>query len=406
MTENDVVSACRIFDSISFPDVVSWTSIISGLSKCGFEEEAILKFTSMDIEPNAPTLVSVMSACSSLRALKFGKAIHGYSLRNLPQKNIIIDNAMLDFYVRCGCLEVARYMFDNMTKRDVVSWTTIMGGYAQGGGCEEAVRLFQEMVGGGEAQPNEATIINVLAACSSAGSLVLGQWVHSYVNSRHDLKATINVGNALINMYVKCGRVGMANQVFNTLENKDIISWSTIISGMAMNGHGMYALQFFSLMLVHSVPPDDITFVGLLSACSHAGMVGQGLIFFNAMKDIYRIVPQMQHYACVVDMYGRAGLLEEAEAFIKEMPIEADAAVWGALLNACNIHGNKEMFERVNHCLLDCNKVSIGTLALLSNTYASSNRWHDANMVRDSMRLIGLKKMAGSSWIEANPSHS
>lgn len=403
VVQNDIVSACRVFDSLSFPDVVSWTSIISGLSKCGFEEEAIVKFSCMDVKPNSTTLVSVMSACSSLRALKLGKAIHGYSLRGLSESNIILNNVMLDFYVRCGSLASAKYLFVNMTKRDVVSWTTMVGGYAQRGFSEEAVRVFKEMVEGGEAVPNEATIVNVLSACSSIGALSLGQWVHSYINTRRDVMVEGNVGNALVNMYVKCGDVGMAIQVFKMLMCKDIISWSTIISGMAMNGHGTHALQLFSLMVVHGVPPDDVTFIGLLSACSHAGLVDQGLAFFKAMTNVYGIMPHAQHYACMVDMYGRAGLLEEAEDFIREMPVEAEGPIWGALLNACKIHRDEKMFERIRQCLRDTRGVSIGTFALLSNTYASSDRWEDANKVRDEMRCMGLKKMAGCSWIEVDP---
>ncbi|CAL5423856.1 unnamed protein product [Camellia sinensis] len=213
-----------------------------------------------------------------------------------------------------------------------------------------------------------------------------------------------NVGNALINMYAKCGNMGMAIQVFNMLMYKDIVSWSTIISGKAMNGLGVHALPLFSLMLIHGVPLDDVTFVGLISACSHGRMIDQGLMFFKAMTDVYRIEPQVQHYACIVDMYGRAGLLEEAEAFIKKMPVEADGTVWGALLTACRIHGNEEMFGRITPCLPTTKGVSIGTYALLSNTYASSRRWEDANVVRDVMRSMGLKKKAGCSWIEADAS--
>jgi pentatricopeptide repeat protein len=401
---NDILSACRIFDSMPSPDVVSWTSIISGLSKCGFEEEAIVKFSSMDVKPNANTLVSVMSACASLRALTLGKAIHGYSLRNLDGNNAILGNVMVDFYVRCGSLESAKYLFVNMPKRDVVSWTTMIGGYAQRGFCEEAVRVFQEMVERGEAHPNEVTIVNVLSACSSMGALNLGQWVHSYIDTRSDLTEETNVGNALINMFVKCGDVGMAIQVFNMLMRKDIISWSTVISGMAMNGHGINTLHLFSLMLILGVPPDDVTFIGLLSACSHAGLVAKGLMFFEAMKNVYGIIPQVQHYACMVDMYGRAGLLEEAEDFIRQMPVEAEGPIWGALLNACRVHRDEKMFERIRQCVLDTRGVSVGTFALLSNAYAGSDRWEDANKVRDAMRCMGLKKMAGCSWLEVDPS--
>ncbi|BFG31131.1 hypothetical protein CerSpe_174050 [Prunus speciosa] len=173
-----------------------------------------------------------------------------------------------------------------------------------------------------------------------------------------------NVGNALLNMYDKCGEV------------------------------------------VHGVPPDDITFLGFLSACSHTGLVDQGLIFFNAMKDVYRIVPKTQHYACLVDMHGRAGFLEEAEGFIKEMPTKADSSVSGALLNACRIHGNDKMFDRIRDGLLKSRRLSTGTFALLSNTYTNHSRWDDANKVRDEMRRMGLKKLPGCNRIEVDPSIS
>ncbi|PSR90197.1 Pentatricopeptide repeat-containing protein [Actinidia chinensis var. chinensis] len=403
--ENDIVNACTVFDEIPYPDTVSWTSIVSGLSKLGFEEEAIGWFLSMDVEPNPATLVSVLSACSSIRDVKFGKAIHGYRLKNFCEDNVILDNAVLDFYMKCGSLNSARYLFVKMLKRDVVSWTTMVGGLAQRGFCQEAIMLFQDLLQRGEAEPNEATIVNALSACSSLCALSWGRWVHTYVSTRHDLTENGNVGNALVNMYAKCGDMGMAIQAFNMLICKDLVSWSTIISGMAMNGLGVHALPLFSLMLVHGVCPDDVTFVGLLSACSHGGMINQGLMFFKAMSDVYGIGSQMAHYACVVDMYGRAGLLKEAEAFITKMPVVADGTVWGALLNACRIHGNEEMFERITHCLPTTEGVSIGTYALLSNTYASSMRWEDANEVRDAMRNRGLKKMAGYSWIEADVSN-
>ncbi|XP_050937137.1 pentatricopeptide repeat-containing protein At1g08070, chloroplastic-like isoform X2 [Cucumis melo] len=387
-------------------DVVSWTSIISGFSKLGFEKEALGKFLSMNVRPNSTTLVTALSACSSLRRLKLGKAIHGLRLRTLNEENVSLENALLDFYVRCAYLRSAENLFEKMHKRDVVSWTTMIGGYAQSGLCEEAVRVFQNMVHAGEAIPNEATLVNVLSACSSISALHLGQWVHSYINSRHDVIIDGNVGNALINMYVKCGNMEMAILIFKAIEHKDIISWSTVISGLAMNGLGKQAFVLFSLMLVHGISPDDITFLGLLSACSHGGLINQGMMVFEAMKDVYNISPQIRHYACMVDMYGKAGLLDEAEAFIKEMPMEAEGPVWGALLHACQIHGNEKKYEKVRECLLGSKGVTVGAFALLSNTYASCDRWNDANDVRVAMRSRGLKKMAGCSWIElVNPSN-
>ncbi|KDO36883.1 hypothetical protein CISIN_1g038303mg [Citrus sinensis] len=404
VTVKDIFSAHQIFNSVVFPDVVSWTTIISGLSKCGFHKEAIDMFCGIDVKPNANTLVSVLSACSSLVSHKLGKAIHAHSLRNLNENNIILDNAILDFYIRCGSLASCGYLFVKMPKRNVVSWTTMIGGYAERGFCKEAVSVFQEMEKTKEAEPNEATLVNVLSACSSISALSFGKYVHSYISTRYDLSVSNLVGNAVINMYVKCGDVGIAIQVFNMLAYKDKISWSTVISGLAMNGCGRQALQLFSLMIINAVFPDDVTFIALISACSHGGLVDQGLILFKAMSTVYEIVPQMQHYACVVDMYGRAGLLEEAEAFIREMPIEAEWSVWGALLNACRIHRNDEMFDRIRQDLVNKKGVSVGTFALMSNTFAGADRWEDTNKIRDEIRRMGLKKKTGCSWIEVNPS--
>lgn len=402
LLKNDIVSSCRVFDSVLHPDVVSWTSIISGLSKCGLEMEALDRFSKMDVNPNSTTIVTVLSACISIGAVKIGKSVYCYSLKNFDEDNVVLGNVVLDFYVKFGSIGCARYLFDNMCKRDVVSWTTMVGGFVQRGFFEVAVRMFQEMVQVGEAEPNEATIVSMLSACSSIGDLNLGQWVHSYVCSRHDLVMNRNVGNALVNLYVKCGKMDLAIRMFCMLESKDLVSWSTMISGLAMNGYGKHVLPLLSLMLIHGNTPDDVTFIGLLSACSHAGLVNQGLMLFKSMDGVYGISPHMKHYACIVDMYGRAGLLEEAERFIKDMPVEADGSVWGALLNACHIYGSEEMILRIRQSLSKTRDVTIGTYALLSNTYASSNRWDDANKVRDSMRCMGLKKTAGCSWVEVD----
>ncbi|XP_061375562.1 pentatricopeptide repeat-containing protein At1g08070, chloroplastic-like [Gastrolobium bilobum] len=400
---NDVVSASRVFESIPSPDVVSWTSMVSGLSKCGFEAEAIRKFSAMDVKPNAATLVSALSACSGLKALGFGKAVHAYGLKSMIDGNVIFDNAVLDLYAKCGSLVNAENLFVKMSKRDVISWTTLVMAYAQGGHCEEAIAVFKRMVLEGEAEPNEATVVTVLSACASMGALSLGQWVHSYIDTRCDLVLDGNIGNALLNMYAKCGDMQMGFRIFNMLVHKDVITWGTVICGLAMNGHGKQAVQIFSHMLIQGVPPDDVTFIGLLSACSHAGLVNEGIMFFKAMRDTYCIAPQMRHYGCMIDMYGRAGLFEEAEAFLRGMPVEAEGPIWGALLQACKIHGNENMSEWIRGHVNNKN-VGIGTLALLSNLYASSERWDDANKVRNTMRGVGLRKLAGCSWIELDMS--
>ncbi|KAJ4969991.1 hypothetical protein NE237_003090 [Protea cynaroides] len=405
----EIISACRVFETISKPDVVTWTSMISGLAKSGFQEEALMAFVSMDVKPNSMTLVCILSACARLRALDKGKAIHAYCLRFLNGDNIIVDNAILELYVKCGALVTAHHLFETMPKRDVVSWTTIVCGYAQNGFYQEAINVFRKMVNEDEVEPNEATIVSVLSACASVGSLSLGQWVHAYVDgikSVHDVSLDGHVGNALVNMYAKCGSMGIALRMFNRLACKDLISWSTIIGGMAMNGYGMQALQMFSLMLCNGIAPDGVTFLGLLSACSHARLVDQGRSFFTAMRDVYGIKPKIEHYACMVDLYGRAGLIDEAESFIRELPMKPDGVVWAALLNACKIHGDGRLDERLARCLLGATNVSGGTFALLSNTYACAKRWEEFHRVRLVMRCMGVRKTPGCSWVEVHGFHS
>ncbi|KVI00210.1 pentatricopeptide repeat-containing protein At1g08070, chloroplastic-like [Cynara cardunculus var. scolymus] len=396
---NDIVYANRVFRTIAYPNVVSWTSIISGFSKCGFVDDAVAMFSLMDVDPNANTLVSVLSACSSVRSLKLGKSVHCYGLKSFDQGNVIFDNALLHFYVKVGDLENAQRLFDEMPKRDVVSWSTMVGGFVEWGFCETAINVFNEMVKGGEVNPNVATIVNLLAACASLGSLSLCEWVHSYVHGRHDIPVDGNIGNALVNSYVKCGNISKAIRVFKTLRLKDKVSWSTMISGVAMNGLGHHALPLFSLMLVNGVAPDDVTFIGLLTACSHAGLVDEGLMVFKAMVNAYGITPHKQHYGCVVDLYARGGRFREAEDFIRGMVVEPDAPVWGALVSGCRVHGNEVILKRVGQAVVD-RGASGGTLASVSNSYAGSSRWDESIEIRKTIGCLGLKKMAGCSWIE------
>ncbi|XP_071691050.1 pentatricopeptide repeat-containing protein At2g29760, chloroplastic-like [Rutidosis leptorrhynchoides] len=396
---NKIDYAYRVFEGIDYPNVVSWTSIVSGFSKCGFEEKAIEMFCEMDVVPNANTLVSVLSACCGCKVLKFGRSVHCYGIKMLDGENLIFDNALLNFYLKVGSLETARKVFDKMPKRDVVSWTTMVGGYVERGFSEMAINCFDEMVKRGEVKPNEATIVNVVSACASIGSLSLCERVDRYVRERHDIRIQGNVGNALVNMYVKCGSMGNAIRVFKVIRFKDIVSWSTMISGVAMNGLGHYALPLFSLMLVHGVKPDDVTFISLLTACSHTGLVNEGLMLFKAMVNTYGIRANERHCACVVDMYARSGRLKEAEEFVMGMLIEPDGPIWGALVSACRIHGNEMMLKRVSRVLVE-KGASGGTLALVSNSYASSNRWDESMEIRNVMSCLGLKKAAGGSWIE------
>jgi len=376
---------------------------VSAFARNGRERDALFAFGSMNVRPNVLTLVSALSACSGLKVAILGKSIHGYSLRNIggTGANIIFDNAILEMYMCCGELGQARRMFEVMPDRDVVSWTTVISGYAWSERFSEAIEVFSLMLRDREVTPNEATLVSMLRACSLMGALRLGKWVHAYL-FRNCIGVDTIVGNALIDMYAKCGEMGMALEVFNKLKCKDLVSWCTIIGGMAVHGRVHPAFQLFSLMLCHGFRPDGVAFISVLSACCHAGMVEKCVMFFKSMREVYGIEPQKEHHGCLIDTFGRAGRLEDAEQLICRMPIGPDGHVWGAFMNACKIYGgNEALLERITRHFLGGEVVAGGgTYALLSNMYAKDGKWKESNSVREHMRLRKIRKNVGYSWIE------
>ncbi|XP_011625534.1 pentatricopeptide repeat-containing protein At1g08070, chloroplastic-like [Amborella trichopoda] len=403
-------SALQVFEAIPQRDVVSWTSIICGFLRNGLEREAVSAFASMDMRPNARTLVSLLSACSKsdcnsgfeLGGLRVGRSIHGFSVRNMMiEGKRVFCNALMDMYAKCGVVEIARLVFYRMAERDVVSWTTMISGYAHCGCLEEAIGLFDEMLKA-RVEPNEVTFVSVLHACARSGALGLGKWVHQYMTDKN-VKMCLFLENSLVDMYAKCGDLDMAMRIFNAMPHRDVISWNAIICGLAMHGNGTHALELFSLMNNVVVRPDAITYIGVLSACSHAGLIDKGCQYFRMMRDVYDISPRMEHYACMVDLYGRAGLLKEAEDFIRNMPAMPNLHVLGALLNACKIHGDMEMCKRVGDLIKEMGlPITGGIYALIANMYTNANRLVDAIEVRETLRDQGVRKSPGCSWIEVH----
>ncbi|RZR72115.1 hypothetical protein BHM03_00010412 [Ensete ventricosum] len=400
----DVDSVRRVFAGIARPDVVSWTSFVSALARCGREDEALAAFRSMDVPPNALTLVSLLPACARLGALRHGKAIHGFGLKSCGGHgcNVILDNAILDLYLSCGDLVSARNLFGEMPSKDVVSWTTLISGYAANGIPEEAIATFHVMLRHGQVEPNEATMACVLRACASLGALSTGKWIHSYL-----LKSRIGVwglpGNALINMYAKCGAIGMAWRAFSGVVRRDMVSWCTMMGGLAMSSRADLALQLFASMICHGLRPDGVAFLALLSACCHGGLVDQGLMIFEAMSKVYGVVPHKEHYTCMMDAFSRAGRLKEAEGILRGMPVEPDRHVWGVLLSACKMHGLQQAeWEQLGgkEALGGHLDFGGGTYALVSNILADAGRWQVSNQVRDLMRVRKVEKTAGRSRIE------
>lgn len=426
--------ARRLFDEMPDRDLVSWNSLICGYSQCKRFKEVLRLFEGMQVEnvrADAVTMVKVVLACSHLgnkektdAAVKYITDNHveidvylGNTLIDLygrigsvglarevfdrmAEKNLVSWNTMIMGYAKSGDLAAARMMFDDMPNRDVISWTSMIAGYSQANQYSDAVRLFQEMMAA-KNKPDEITVASVLSACARLGMLDVGKTVHEYIHE-HNIKADIYVENSLIDMYCKCGLVEKALEVFQEMKQKDSVSWTSIISGLAVNGNADYALKLFSLMLSEGVKPTHGTFVGILLACTHAGLVDKGLEYFRSMVKDHGLVPEMKHYGCVVDLLSRSGNVDRAYEFIKEIPMVRDAVVWRMLLSACKLHGNAVLAEIAKNKLIELDPLDSVNYVLSSNTYAGVDRWDDAIKMRELMEEGDVKKPTGWSSIELN----
>eukprot|EP01018_Ginkgo_biloba_P038932 Gb_27926 [translate_table: standard] len=394
-------SARKMFDQMPGRDVVSWNAMIAGYAQNGDVKEALKIFSKMrcvGMRPDTITLLCVLSACASADALEWGKQIHAIITETGFEVDVSVVNALVAMYAKCGNLTNAFEVFDRMSNREVVSWNVMIAAYVQHGLDKEAFHLLEQMKWAGM-KPNQFTFGSVLSLCASLATLGQGNHIHVQI-IKTGFMIDVFVGNALVDMYAKCGSIEDAREVFEKMLNRDVISWSAMIVGYAQHGHGKEALQLFKQMQKAGVKPNHITFVGVLFACSHVGLVDEGRYYFDSMRLDHGLIPTMEHCACMVDILGRAGHLVEAEAFVKKMLIEPDAIVWRALLSACRIHGNMELGKRAADCILKLEAEDASTYVLLSNIYAAANCWDDVAKVRKLMKDRGVRKEPGQSWIK------
>ena len=390
-----------VFDRMVERDVVTWTVMIGGLAQHGFGHEAISVFFQMQrggFVPDAITYVSILSACASTGALESVKEVHSYAMRAGLESDLCVGNALVHTYAKSGSIGDARRVFDRMVERDVVTWTVMIGGLAQHGFGHEAFALFLQMQRGGFV-PNAVTYVSILSACASTGALEWVKEVHSHA-LRAGLESDVRVGNALVHMYAKSGSIDDARVVFDRMVERDVVTWTVMIGGLAQHGCGHKALLLFGQMIAEGVRPNGVTFVATLSACSHVGLVDKGRQQFLAMTQEYGIKPTMEHYTCMVDLFGRAGHLEEAKLFILNMPLEPDGATWGALLGACRTYGHVELAEFAAKECLKLEPKNAAAYVVLSNIYAAAGKWDQVSSVRTMMQDRGIHKEPGRSWIE------
>ncbi|XP_050221710.1 putative pentatricopeptide repeat-containing protein At1g68930 [Mercurialis annua] len=391
----------RLFYDMKERDSISWTTMITGLIQNGLEEEAIGLFRQMRLEGmgmDQYTFGSVLTACGGLKVLEQGKQVHAFIIRSDYKDNVFVGSALVDMYCKCRFIPYAEAVFKRMTYKNVVSWTAMLVGYGQNGFSEEAVKIFSNMERNG-IEPDYFTFGSVISSCANLASLEEGAQFHcrALVSG---LISYLTVSNALVTLYGKCGSLEGSIRLFNEMNFRDEVSWTALISGYAQFGKAKETIELFERMLAHGLKPDAVTFVGVLLACSRAGLVERGQQYFDSMLKDHRIIPAPDHYTCMIDLFSRAGKLEEAKIFINKMPFRPDAIDWATLLSSCRIYGNVEIGEWAGRSLLELEPQNPAGYILLSSIYAAKGKWNDVAQLKSGMREKGARKEPGCSWIK------
>ncbi|CAI9104513.1 OLC1v1003199C1 [Oldenlandia corymbosa var. corymbosa] len=449
--------AQRVFEHIEYPSLFVYNVMIKAYTRIGQFRKALFLFDELrgrGIWPDNYTYPFVFKSIGQLKMGREGEKIHGYVLKNGNAFDSYVCNSIMDLYGAIGYVDGLNKVFEEMPQRDLVSWNVLIAGYVRCGRFKDAIGVYKTMRQQRIVMPDEATVVSTLSACIALKNLELGKEIHDYVNNELDL--TVIIGNALLDMYSKCGCLSLARQIFDSmpernvmcwtsmvsaylsvgqldearelfqrspardlvlwtamingqtkifqgLEHKDAASWTAIICGLAMNGKSSKALEMFSEMKNAGIKPDDITFIGVLSACSHGGLVEEGRQHFDSMGKVFQLEPKLEHYSCLIDLLGRAGQLREARDIIELIPSKDNKIViplYGALLSACRIHGDVDLGECIANTLMRIAHNDSSTHALLANIYASVDRWEDAKKVRIKMRSDGVEKDQGKKHID------
>ncbi|XP_027114869.2 pentatricopeptide repeat-containing protein At5g66520-like [Coffea arabica] len=453
----------KVVQQVPNPNVFVWNSMIKGCLDNEEHRKALSFYYRMVVlscRTNNYTYPPLFKACSMEQAVEEGLQIHAHVVKNSfvedghvrcsgiqmyasfgrvedarklldagGETDVVCCNAMIDGYMKCGDVDAARGFFEEMVnknigswnamingfmingmidkakdyfnempEKDEISWSVMLDGYNRGGQFKEALEVFTEMQRE-NVKLRKFILSSALATCANLGALDQGKWIHTYIR-RNSIPLDAVLGTSLLDMYAKCGRIDLAWDIFENMKQKKVFSWNAMIGALAMHGRAEDAFDLFFQMQRERFKPNDITFVAILNACAHAGLVDEGMKYLNDMKEVYGVEPTVEHYGCAVDILGRAGLLGEALELINSMPMKPNAAVWGALLGACRIHKNIELAEKVGRILLEMEPENSGRYALLSNIYAKAGRWDDATKIRMLMKERGVRTIPGRSMID------
>ncbi|WJX30369.1 hypothetical protein P8452_18919 [Trifolium repens] len=403
--------ALSVFHTIHKPDTFLWNAMIRGFGNSNQPQKAIHFYKTMQLAsnqyyviPDTFTFSFLLKIIARFGFITLGNQLHSTIFKFGLQTHTYVMNSLIHMYGMFKDIQVAHYLFEEMPKPDLVSWNSIIDCHVYCGNYNQALHLFARMLyhSGMELQPDAATLVVTLSACAAIGALDFGRKVHSFIrDSTNNLGECISVSNALVDMYAKCGAVEEAYETFNNMKRKNVVSWNVMILGLASHGNGEEALALFTRMLQQNIErPNDVTFLGVLCACSRGGLVDEGRRYFDMMNRDYDIQPTIKHYGCMVDLLGRAGLVVEAYKLLESMPVECNAIIWRTLLAACRIYGNVELGEKVRKQLLELEPDHSSDYVLLANMYASTGQWNEMSNERRSMQERRVwKPEPGNSFI-------
>ncbi|RWR87633.1 pentatricopeptide repeat-containing-like protein [Cinnamomum micranthum f. kanehirae] len=439
--ENGEMSKAKeLFDQMELvgipKDTISWNSMISGYVDNGQFDEALKMFRDMQMEVGVAadtfTLGSILSASTDMAALRVGKEIHSFAIARGLQSNAFVGGALVDMYCRCQDLVAAQKAFDEISERETATWNALISGYASCNHIKHIDMLLDKMRTDGldpniytwngiltgyvqnehnelalqmffklqneNLKPDIYTVGIALHACSCLATTERGKQIHA-LSIRQGFDTYVHIGSTLVDMYAKCGSIKNAWMAFNRILQHDLVSWNTMLAGYAMHGHEKEGISLFQQMQLDGIKPDAVTFLAVLTLCSHAGSVDEGQMYFDLMVN-FGIKPSLKHYTCLVDLLSRAGRLWKAYKLIKQLPMEPDAVMWGSFLSGCVIHGNIELGEIAANKLIELGGSDAGNYVLLANLYASAGRWDDLARTRQIIKDRGMQKIPGCSWIE------
>lgn len=397
-----LVSAATLFRKMEERDAISWASMVSCYAHNEAADDALNLFNEMmckRVEPNLVSVISALQACEAMCNLEEGKKIHEVAVRKGFELDVFVSTALIDMYMFCSSPDEAMELFERMPKKDVVSWIALLNGCVQNGMAYKSMEVFVNMLSI-KIQPDAILMVKILTSCSELGVLQQAMCLHGYV-IKHGFEDHSFVGASLIDSYSKCGSLHNAIKVFKAIDDKDIVIWSTMIAGYGIHGKGREALDLFNSMVkISRIKPNNVTFLSILSACSHAGLVKEGMEVFNIMVNEYQLPPELNHYAIMVDLFGRMGELDKAIEVINDMHVAVGPQIWGALIGACRIHHNTKLGKIAASKLFGYDSSHVGYLILLSNMHAVNKDWDNVLKLRSMIKRNKLTKVNGQSAIE------